>query len=70
MSMSFVLYLEGEEQQQALENLTAWVNGLLLPFRVTTTLNGDVIEEMTINEFEINRPISPKKFAGPPEPKD
>ena len=46
------------------------VNGLLLPFRVTTTLNGDVIEEMTINEFELNRPINPKKFAGPPEPKD
>jgi hypothetical protein len=46
------------------------VNGLLLPFRVTTTLNGEVIEEMTINEFEINRPISPKKFAGPPEPRD
>jgi hypothetical protein len=44
--------------------------GLLLPFRVTTTLNGDVIEELTINEFEINRPISPKKFMGPPEPKD
>ncbi len=46
------------------------VDGLLLPFRVTTTLNGEVIEEMTINEFEINRPISPKKFAGPPEPRD
>lgn len=46
------------------------VNGLLLPFRVTTTLNGDVIEEMTINEFEVNRPINPKKFAGPPEPRD
>jgi len=46
------------------------VNGLLLPFRVTTTLNGEVIEEMAINEFEINRPISPKKFAGPPESKD
>ena len=46
------------------------VNGVLLPFRVTTTLNGEVIEEMTINEFEVNRPISPKKFAGPPEPRD
>src|SRR5262249_21076080 len=46
------------------------VNGVTLPFRVTTTLNEEVIEEMTINEFEFNRPISPKKFAGPPEPKD
>jgi len=46
------------------------VNGALLPFQVTTTLNGEVIEEMTISEFEINRPINPKKFAGPPAPKD
>jgi hypothetical protein len=44
--------------------------GAMLPFRVTTSLNGDVIEEMTINEFEINRRINPKKFEGPPEPKD
>ncbi len=46
------------------------VNGLFLPFRVTTTLNGEVFEEMTINEFELNRPINPKKFSGPPELKD
>jgi hypothetical protein len=46
------------------------VNGALLPFRVTTTLNGELIEEMVISEFEINRPINMKKFAKPPEPKD
>jgi hypothetical protein len=46
------------------------VNGAMLPFRVTTSLNGDVIEEMTMNEFEINRRINLKKFAGPPEMKD
>lgn len=46
------------------------VGGALLPFRATTTLNGEVIEEITINEFEINQPINLKKFAGPPEPKD
>lgn len=46
------------------------VNGAMLPFRVTTTLNGEVIEEMTMSEFEINRPINLKKFAGPPEPRD
>jgi hypothetical protein len=46
------------------------VNGALLPFRVTTTLNGEVIEEMTMNDFEINRRINLKKFAGPPEPRD
>ncbi|MGH9852749.1 MAG: hypothetical protein ACREBD_23175, partial [Blastocatellia bacterium] len=46
------------------------VDGVLLPFRVTTSLNGAVIEEMTMNEFEINREINPKKFAGPPKPRD
>jgi hypothetical protein len=46
------------------------VNGALLPFRATITLNGEVIEEMTMSEFEINRPINMKKFAGPPEPKN
>ncbi|MCG3161435.1 MAG: hypothetical protein JMDDDDMK_02618 [Acidobacteria bacterium] len=46
------------------------VGGALLPFRVTTTLNGELIEEITINEFETNRPINPKRFAGPPESKD
>jgi hypothetical protein len=46
------------------------VNGALLPFRVTTTLNGEVIEEMKMSEFEINRRINPKKFAGPPKPRD
>ena len=46
------------------------VNGALLPFRVTTTLNGEVVEEMKMSEFEINRPINPKKFAGPPKLRD
>jgi hypothetical protein len=46
------------------------VNGALLPFRVTTILNGEVIEEMKMSEFEINRPVNPKKFAGPPKPRD
>ncbi len=46
------------------------VDGINLPHRVTTTLNGQVIEEMTINEFEINRPISSKRFDGPPKPRD
>src|SRR5262247_775356 len=46
------------------------VNGALLPFRVTTSLNGEVIEEMRMSQFEVNRPINPKKFAGPPKPRD
>lgn len=46
------------------------VNGAMLPFRITTALNGEVIEEMIISAFEINRPINLKKFAGPPKPRD
>jgi len=46
------------------------VNGALLPFRVTIALNGEVVEEMTMSGFEINRPINMKKFARPPEPKN
>jgi hypothetical protein len=46
------------------------INGALLPFRVTITLNGEVAEEMTMSAFEINRPINMKKFARPLEPKN
>ncbi len=46
------------------------VDGVTLPFRVTTTVNGEVVEEMLMSKFEINRPIDLKKFAGPPESKD
>src|SRR5215471_3522906 len=46
------------------------VHGALLPFRVTTTLNGEVVEEVKMSEFVINRPVNPKKFAGPPKPRD
>jgi hypothetical protein len=28
------------------------------------------MEEMTMSEFEINRPINMKKFAGPPQSKE
>jgi hypothetical protein len=33
-----------------------------LPHRITTTLNGRIVEELTIHEFELNRPINPKRF--------
>lgn len=45
------------------------VSRVLLPHRITTTLNNEIIEELTFNEFEINRPINPKKFEGEPETK-
>jgi hypothetical protein len=45
------------------------VSRVLLPHRITTTLNQEIIEELTFNEFAINRSINPKKFEGEPEPK-
>jgi hypothetical protein len=45
------------------------VSRVLLPHRITTTLNQEVIEELIFNEFEINRSINPKRFEGEPEPK-
>jgi hypothetical protein len=45
------------------------VSRVLLPHRITGTLNKEIIEELTFNEFEINRPISAKKFEGEPEPR-
>jgi hypothetical protein len=45
------------------------VSRVLLPHRITTTLNNEIIEELTFNEFEINRSINPKKFEGEPEDK-
>jgi hypothetical protein len=45
------------------------VSRVLLPHRITTTLNQEIMEELTFNEFEINRQINPKKFEGEPEPK-
>jgi hypothetical protein len=45
------------------------VAGVLLPHRVTTTLDGIVQEELVISEFEANRPPKPKDFEGEPGPK-
>jgi hypothetical protein len=42
------------------------VAGVRLPHRLTTTLNSEVLEEMVITEFTLNRPINPKKFDGQP----
>jgi hypothetical protein len=45
------------------------VDGVMLPFQVTITLNGEMIEEIVMSAFKINQPINPKKFAGPPKPR-
>ncbi len=45
------------------------IAGVLWPHRITTSVSGEIIEEMMFDEFEINRPLNPKKFEGQPEPK-
>jgi hypothetical protein len=45
------------------------IAGVLWPHRITGVLNNEIIEEFTLKDYEINRPINPKKFEGQPEPK-
>jgi hypothetical protein len=45
------------------------IAGVLWPHRMTTTLNGEKIEELIFDDFEINRSVNPKKFEGEPEQK-
>lgn len=44
-------------------------NGVTLPQRVKITLDGQTIEELTVNEYKVNQPINPKRFEGKPEVK-
>ncbi len=43
------------------------VGGIILPRRLTTLVDGEMTEEMEINQFKINQPIDPKRFEGQPE---
>jgi hypothetical protein len=45
------------------------VAGVMLPHKITMTIDGEIYEEMTFEEFDLNRPINPKNFA-PPKQKD
>jgi hypothetical protein len=44
-------------------------NGVTLPQRVKISLDGRLLEELTISEYKINQPINPKRFEGKPEVK-
>lgn len=44
-------------------------NGVTLPQRVKISVNGRLLEELTITEYKINQPINPKRFEGKPEVK-
>ena len=43
------------------------IGGLQLPHRITTIIDGEVLDELTITEFRVNQPINQKKFEGQPE---
>ena len=43
------------------------IGGMRLPRRVTTRLDGEILEELWISEFRINPSIDSKKFEGRPE---
>ena len=43
------------------------VDGILLPHQITTVLDGEVLESLTIREFRLNQPIDPKRFEGEPQ---
>lgn len=38
------------------------VGGLNLPHRISTYHNGQLVEEIEVHEFSLNRPLDPKKF--------
>lgn len=43
------------------------VAGVLLPHQITISIDGEVIEELTVTEIEINQPVNPKKFEDRPK---
>ena len=43
------------------------VDGLRLPQRVTILLNGELVEELTMTELELNQQVNPKKFEERPK---
>ncbi len=43
------------------------VDGLLLPRRITTFIDGEITEELTISQFKVNQPINLRRFEGRPE---
>lgn len=40
------------------------VDGVLLPHRITVMRDAEKLEELTFEEFKLNRPINPKRFKG------
>ena len=43
------------------------VDGLRLPHKITTRLDGEIIEELQISDFKVNPQIDIKKFEGRPQ---
>lgn len=43
------------------------VDGLRLPHKISTRLDGDLLEELVISDFKVNGQIDTKKFEGKPQ---
>lgn len=43
------------------------VDGIVLPHQITTLIDGEVVESLTIRDFRLNQPIDPKRFEGEPQ---
>ncbi len=39
------------------------VDGVLFPHKISTQINGRLIEELTFTKFKVNQPIKPEKFS-------
>lgn len=39
------------------------VDGVLFPHKISTQINGKLIEELTFTKFKVNQPIKPEKFT-------
>lgn len=43
------------------------VGGIVLPHQITTLLDGEVVESLTIRDFRLNESVDPKRFEGVPQ---
>jgi hypothetical protein len=39
------------------------VDGVLFPHKISTQINGKLIEELSLTKFKVNQPIKPEKFT-------
>ena len=57
-----------KQRQQEREKLILFedyrvVDGILFPHKITTQINGKLIEELSFTKFKVNQPIKAEKFT-------